>query len=392
MIEGCTLDIVLVDDDKECLKGLTFPLEAFGHRVRKFISPLQAIGEYQKEKADVVITDYKMSEMNGMDLFLNLKRMDRWVKVILVTAYGDLELVNKAINNQIFGFIAKPINIKKLFELIDILCQQKKMQNICNAKLSHEIKNPLHAIINSLELMRMECNNVQQQNSIDLIKENIFYINDILDLYTNINQKNYDEHKTAKFNLDKVAKNAVRLLQSDIKNKNPTLKYSYDSDLPEFFEAGKNNIKQILFNLIGNAIKYTEKGSIEIIIQRVEKSNHYINNENIELVRISVKDTGIGIKQEDQERIFDDYYKECNSGQKSKGLGLSIIKEIAARMEGTITVDSVPGCGSTFIIRVDMENALDYSKDMADWLHPNPVGYKKIAGKWFEALDAWFKL
>jgi DNA-binding NtrC family response regulator len=108
------MTILLVDDEKDCLDDIVDALEPTGYVCKSTVNPLKAIEIYKDEKTDVVISDIRMPEMNGIELLKKIRDFDPQARVIIVTAYGDLETARAAINNRAYAFFGKPIDFQEL--------------------------------------------------------------------------------------------------------------------------------------------------------------------------------------------------------------------------------------------------------------------------------------
>jgi len=137
------MDVLIIDDDKDCLNDIADALDPLNYTCIKELSPLAAIEKYKKNKFDVVITDIKMPEMNGIEVLRNIKNIDKNARVIIITGYGDLDTAVQAINNHAYAFFGKPIDFKELVETLRIIEEELNKDddlNIDYKKLSDEYK------------------------------------------------------------------------------------------------------------------------------------------------------------------------------------------------------------------------------------------------------------
>lgn len=112
------MDILLVDDDVDCLDGLVTAFEPAGHRCDKFTVPEEAVEAYRKKIYDVVITDIKMPGINGVEVIKRIQLLNRKARVIVVTGYGDEEKVVAAARNRAYALFGKPIDINNLMDIL----------------------------------------------------------------------------------------------------------------------------------------------------------------------------------------------------------------------------------------------------------------------------------
>ncbi|HOV12952.1 MAG TPA: response regulator [Spirochaetota bacterium] len=127
------MNVLLVDDEKDCLDDILMALEPTGYKCSATTSPLEAIEIYKKEKQDVVISDVRMPEMNGIDLLKNIRIYDSNARVIIITAYGDLDTAKSAINNRAYAFFGKPINFSELILTLRNLEKELAIKNNLNS-------------------------------------------------------------------------------------------------------------------------------------------------------------------------------------------------------------------------------------------------------------------
>ncbi|MFH0866474.1 MAG: ATP-binding protein, partial [Bacteroidota bacterium] len=219
------------------------------------------------------------------------------------------------------------------------------------ANMSHEIRNPLNSIIGlSNSLTRIDLDE-EQRNIVESLKissNNLLNIlNDILD-FSKI-EANKVEVQNNHFSIHAVISDifSSNKTTADFKN----LKYDYiiEENVPEYLYGDSIKLKQILINLTGNAIKFTDKGSVSIHVKKISRES-----ENT-CLRIEVTDTGIGIKKEDTSRLFESFTQLDSSTTKSfsgTGLGLAIVKRYVELLNGSIGVNSQYKKGSTFFIEI----------------------------------------
>jgi len=217
------------------------------------------------------------------------------------------------------------------------------------AKMSHEIRTPMNAITGMAELaLREDMSDTAYEHIFTIRQEGanlLAIINDILD-FSKIEAGNLelilDEYSFSSLINDVVSIVKMRVLDSRLR-----LVINIDSSIPNALFGDAVRIQQVLLNLLSNAIKYTEKGFVSFSV-RGELKNH----DTINLV-MEVADSGIGIKEEDIEKLFDEFSQfdlEKNRGVEGTGLGLAITRNLAKAMGGEIFVSSKYGQGSTFTV------------------------------------------
>ncbi len=125
------MNILLIDDDIDCLDGLVTALEPTGYRCDKFTVPEEAMEAYRQNQYDIVITDMKMPGMNGIEVLKHVRTIDPAARVIIVTGFGDVNTAIAAVNNGAYAFFGKPVNLDDLIDtLIKIENEIKKQKKL----------------------------------------------------------------------------------------------------------------------------------------------------------------------------------------------------------------------------------------------------------------------
>lgn len=255
------------------------------------------------------------------------------------------------------------------------------------ANISHEIRTPLNAILGMNELVLRESRQPHIKEYAMYIKNSgkslLTIISDILDLSKIESGKVYLVNEN--YSLSSLVEDVERSIQKRIMEKGLELKIYVEPELHENLKGDEVRIKQIIMNLLTNAVKYTEKGEVRLYITGTVV-------ENKQDLTIEVSDTGIGMRSEDMGKLFTNFERldlKRNRSVEGTGLGLPITKNLLVAMGGDITVSSVYGEGSTFTATVGQEivneeQIGDYRKKYKEKLH-HEVCYHES----FHAEDAW---
>jgi len=255
------------------------------------------------------------------------------------------------------------------------------------ANMSHEIRTPLNAVLGYAELLGHMVEDKTQRDYIDSIRSSgrslLTLINDILDL---------SKIEAGKLELQFEYVNArsffsefERIFSLRVSQKGLQFILEFSSGVPEGILIDDARLRQIILNLIGNAVKFTDKGSIKLKIYienpQIVKYSEGKSEEYIDLI-IEITDTGIGISQEMQDKIFDPFIQgESQSIKKygGTGLGLAITQRLIQLMNGTISLDSRLNEGSTFKIRIpDVSYLRDFEKRIQEFeLNPEEIIFEK---------------
>lgn len=336
--------------------------------------------EILRNNADVglIMTDINMPDMDGLTLLARIKEIPRNIKVVVVSAYNDMGNIRTAMNRGAFDFLTKPIDfsdfeqtLSKTLEEVQFIKQahktreqleierlertraeeREKMEQQFLANMSHEIRTPLNAVYGMTRLLQQKLSDeehLKYVNGIRMSCENlIVIINDILDLSKV--KAGRMEFENIPFNPYEIAQHLLDTLSFKAEEKGISLSCTVDDIIPKKLIGDPTRLSQVLINLVGNAIKFTETGSVDILMK-----GEYIDDKNFRL-HCTVKDTGIGMKPEDLDKVFDKFTQASTDITRrygGTGLGLSISKKLVESQGGSIGVRSELGKGSEFFFHI----------------------------------------
>jgi signal transduction histidine kinase/CheY-like chemotaxis protein len=280
---------------------------------------------------------------------------------------GDLYTRVKVFSEDEIGMVANAFNemtktleqnIKELTRTEEIMIREKhraeksehaKQQFLIN--MSHEMRTPLNAILGFARHLQQAVLGKDEQESLRMIVESgdhlLITVNDILD-FTNI-ETGEISFVSNPLEVSSAIKSTVQLVAHNACLKGIQLEYEVDSEIPTVLYGDGPRLSQILLSLLSNALKFTEEGSILITANLFERNNEKIT------VEFRIKDTGIGIAKDKQEKIFDLFEQASNHMTRKfggTGIGLTIVKHLVALQHGEISVNSHPGEGSEFCFRL----------------------------------------
>ncbi len=322
---------------------------------------------------------YIESNLSAKDVFPRLKYMKQGDKIsrcsIIMNEMfrrggkNDFELkgkfyechISEIYNGELIkGYAACIFDVTESHYYMEQLIQMKDEADAASraksdflANMSHEIRTPMNAIIGLSEIvLRGELNEDQRGNIKNILtssKSLLAIINNILDL-SKIESGKFEIIED-EYNIGSVLHDVYNIIKVRLYDRPIQFEVDIPDDLPAMYKGDYIRIKEILFNILGNAVKFTKEGKIKLSIEwKINEKNNSIIN-----LLMKISDTGIGIKKEDMKKLFETYNQvdtRKNRSISGTGLGLAISKNLAEMMGGYISVESVYGKGTTFAVGI----------------------------------------
>lgn len=365
------LKLLVVDDEPGIRSGVLRILENFSvsypfmdddfeFDVETAESGEQAIGIIDSQHLDIVLLDNKLPGIQGIDVleYINKKELD--IVVVMITSYASLELAVKATRKGAYDFVPKPFTPKELRASIETITKQLFLRRMTTqlktegrqirfqflSVLSHELKSPLNAVEGYLKMMQEKKAGEELQSYMEMIDRALFRIQGMRNLILDMLDFTRIESGKKSRNLEplllcEVAQQCIDSFQPLSIQKDVDIYLNCGKKID--MEADRQEMEIVFNNLISNAIKYNRKGGRVDINLRKDKDK----------VTVEVEDTGIGMKQEDVEKLFGDFVRIRSEQTKhisGSGLGLSIVKKIIELYGAEIQVESTPDKGSCFTL------------------------------------------
>lgn len=385
-------NILLIDDLPENLKFLRYILAKLGYKVRIAISGELALNSAENDPPDLILLDLLMPEMDGFEVCRQLKLNPKTKKIPVIFLTGSNEVENKirAFNSGGVDFITKPFNKQEIIARVQTHIRlhdyqsrlekqniqlkqeieshkqtegklrlandnlQKAMieaEHASRAKseflsnMSHELRTPMNSVLGFLmfsledpELARDHQINIK--TAYDSANELMRLINDILDVNQLENGKMVLVEQP--FDLSKLLKELIKDFNKKANSKGLEFIVNIHDNISGVYTGDAGRVKQIINNLLDNAVKFTEKGWIKLSLKPWKKDN---------FLHFTISDSGIGIAPERLDFIFDIFTQADGSSTRKyggTGLGTAIAKQLSQLMGGKIWVKSMPGKGSKF--------------------------------------------
>jgi signal transduction histidine kinase/CheY-like chemotaxis protein/HPt (histidine-containing phosphotransfer) domain-containing protein len=271
-----------------------------------------------------------------VEAYENLKKFEKLKEEIF-----QQNTFNKLRNLQLRHEIEFAVKEKEVAE------QSAKLKQEFIANMSHEIRTPMNAIVGMTRLLQEKNPRADQSKYLDAITQSadnlLVIINDILD-FSKI-EAGKITIESVSFSLKQILKNVVTLLRFKAIEKGIDIRFDINENVPEHLIGDPTRLTQVLMNLAGNAVKFTEKGSVQIVCRNVELEGDYVK------MAFDVIDTGIGISEEYVGKIFESFTQAGTDVARKfggTGLGLTISKQLVVLMGGSVEVKSKIGEGTTF--------------------------------------------
>ena len=276
----------------------------------------------------------------------------------------------KDMDGKIIGLVGVGRDITDLIETTRDLKQAKEEAEEANrakseflANMSHEIRTPMNAILGFSETLQQRIKEPAQKKMLQSVQSSgkalLALLNDILDLSKiEAGRMTIVPKPTS---VVSVANEMKYLFNSNAEEKGVLLKLKKQQGFPEKLLLDEVRVKQVLFNLVGNAVKFTSQGQVTIALEFIKES------ENYGTLTMQVLDTGIGIPFDKQEDIFKPFLQQsakANRSHEGTGLGLAITRRLIEKMNGSIRLKSIPGEGSVFTVRIPEVQVLEKRAEM----------------------------
>lgn len=357
--------LLVIDDEKGIRDVLEYDFTARGWTVFCAADVAEAVEQGRIRKPDVAICDLMLPGGNGAQVLEALKKMDSKMEVIIITGNATLESAIACLRRGAYDYLTKPFKLEDVARLVVRALENRRLSRQLVhmtelnrlktefiAGMSHELRTPLNAVIGYVSLILDQAygpvvdKQKQALSRVDVNARNLLQlINNILDV-SKVGAGHMELYEED-FVLEDLLKEVGESLMAIAESKSLALTWRAPAGLK--LRTDRMKLKQGLVNLVGNALKFTKKGGVDISADAVD-----------DRVKLRVKDTGVGIRTEDIPLLFQEY-KQADIAETrhigGTGLGLTITRKLIGLMGGSISVQSEHGQGSTFTITLPLRPA-----------------------------------
>ena len=314
-----------------------------------------------RDNVSVHVSDEVFWRKNGSSI-----PVEYWVRSIVRDGKTHGSVVSFQDISQRLTIEKRQARILHDLELANLAAQrasETKSQFLAN--MSHEIRTPMSAIMGYADILSRHIKDSDNLNCVNIIRDNGKFLMDIIGDILDISkiEAGKTQLNTSVFRIDELVEELRTMLSVRAHEKQLDFSIRVDGEIPKTIHNDAQRLKQILLNLVGNAIKFTDAGSVKVVIRFVKN----VNDSGDHVLQFDVIDTGIGLTEEQIEKLFQPFTQvDASAGRKygGTGLGLAISQRLAEMLGGSITVNSKLKSGSTFILSLKID--ANHTSEMID--------------------------
>jgi signal transduction histidine kinase len=378
--------ILIIDDEEVNVRLLKRILQFGGFKnIISTTDPRETLALFQDVRPDLILTDWLMPHLDGYAVVGQLSQLigpDEFLPIVVLTADVTPQAMRRALTIGATDFLIKPIDAVEVTLRVGNLLKARRahlhlQQTLVELRqgnaemeaaresatrykteflsnITHELRTPMNGVIGMADLLLHTQLDPDQNKFVRLIRQSgdamMTIIDDVLDFSEiEVGRLSFE---VLDFDLIEMIESTEKLLAQRAQAKGIHLAIAIASEVPARLRADPRRLRQILNNLIGNALKFTIEGKVVVRISKESESAREAK------IRFEVEDSGIGISRESQDRLFQAFSQADGSTTRKyggMGLGLAIAMQLVALMKGEIGVHSEPGKGSTFWFTARME-------------------------------------
>jgi signal transduction histidine kinase len=363
--------VLIIDDERANIVTLISILSP-EYAVYASSEGQDAVEIAEKSLPDIILLDILMPDMDGFDVIVAMKKseMTRDIPVIFITGLDNMEAEEKGLSLGAVDYISKPfhsaivklrienqIRIKNHMHLViekEIAEKSSRAKSEFLSRMSHELRTPMNAIMGMIQIINMRGIPDSIKGNVDVIDSASRHMLQMIDDVLDISGIEYGlKFSNSAFNVNKMFNEAVQAADKKASIKKQTLVTNLNPAMPTVLIGDEKRLKQVVDNILENAIKFTpEQGRIFI------GANVESENDIFVMLRVEISDNGIGIVEKQRNKLFDTFEQVDGGNTRENGgigIGLPLSKLIIENMGGTIEVESELGKGSKFIFTCKLQ-------------------------------------
>ncbi|HMK42657.1 MAG TPA: response regulator [Dissulfurispiraceae bacterium] len=392
--------VLIVDDESGIRRTLRSVLQGEGYEVNECADGNEALSFLKTFRCDLIVSDVRMPGIDGIMLLEHVKHERPDVPVILMSGCADLGMLLMAVKEKAFDFILKPFNpdqiihavskallhkhlmdseqtyrsllvetvsknaieLKEYMHKLQIARDQAVEASLAKtaflASISHEIRTPLNGIVGIIDILQHREHLPEQKEYFTMLRESSDYLTELLSSLLDHARLVAGRLTLSprSFRLSEVVDSVNRMILPKAKKKGLSYTSVISAGVPDSLYGDDLRLRQVLVNLLDNAIKYSDRGDVSLQCSVCG----VIDDEDTDTVAVAftVADTGEGIAPEHLDTIFESFSRvnsEMTGRVGGAGIGLALVREIVKLMGGSVRVRSVPGRGTTFLCEVTLK-------------------------------------
>jgi signal transduction histidine kinase len=354
--------LLIIDDEEIVLDSCIQILASGDYEISTANNGESGLKMLPDFRPDLVFVDLKMPGISGFEVLNKIHESDPTIVTIVITGFATVSSAVDAMKEGAFDFLPKPFTPDELrlitrrglekrkleLETIALRREREMMREHFAAIVSHELKSPLNAVQQNLFVLADELSaqlSDEQNRKFERAKSRISDLMKLIHTWLRVITVDIDEIQTTfqPNSVESIIAKAIENIENQAVRKNIEITTSIKDPL-NMVNGDEGTLVEALVNIIGNAVKYSPMGS-QVLITAESKDDEIV---------ISVADNGVGIPKEDLPYIFNDFYIAGTAPKEARGsgLGLALTRRIIEAHYGSVSVDSEPGIGSTFLIRL----------------------------------------
>jgi len=358
--------ILIIDDEEVVLDSCTQILKGSNYQVSVATDGTKGLEMVEASRPDLVFVDLKMPGISGLEVLDKIHDIDATIVTVVITGFATVSSAVDAMKKGAYDFLPKPftpdefrlitrrgIERRKLvMEAIALRREKELLREQFASIVSHELKAPLSAVQQNLFALDFELANTlneEQKGKLERIKVRIDELLKLINSWLRVISVDVNKLKEGftSISVTKPLNDALDNLATIAERKNIEIVKTVGEPLPSI-SGDCLSLSEVFANIIGNAIKYSPDGT-KVQVKAEEKANSVV---------ISIKDSGIGIAEEDLPHIFEGFYRGKSAQTTSgHGIGLAVSRQIVEAHDGSISVESEVGKGTTFVVSLPISKS-----------------------------------